>query len=123
MPSGRYQTRLRRITSERGAGAAMVVPWTSNSANIDWLPVLRNCRPARSPALNARVWSSRPCSVLSSPVPICSAACQGVRLSAPVAPAASSKAICSWVDRYERTPRYPPTWSSSASVRSCLSPY
>ncbi|MNT36449.1 hypothetical protein D3C72_1725330 [compost metagenome] len=98
-PSGRYQPRLSWMTSLRGAGVAVGLPWMSYSTNSDWLPVFCNCVPASSAAVSETVWSLLPpASGLRAPLTV-SVASQGVPLSPPTARAASNSAICSCVDR------------------------
>ncbi|MNY17826.1 hypothetical protein D3C86_1511670 [compost metagenome] len=50
LPSGRYQPRLSWITSLRGLGATVGLPWMSYSRNSDCAPVLTICVLARSAA-------------------------------------------------------------------------
>ncbi|MNL77396.1 hypothetical protein D3C87_2035600 [compost metagenome] len=87
------------MTSLRGAGVAVGLPWMSYSTNSDWLPVFWSCVLARSAAVSATVWSLLPPdSGLGWPLTV-SIASQGVFLLPPAARAASSSAICSCVDR------------------------
>ncbi|CUJ05066.1 Uncharacterised protein [Achromobacter xylosoxidans] len=123
LPSGRYQPRLSWITSLRGAGTVVGLPWMSYSMKSDWLPVLSNCVPASSAALSDTVRSDLPpSSSLRTPLTV-SAACHGVDLSPPAARAASSRAICSCVDRYERLPMRAASCVIRFSTRSWRSSY
>ena len=98
-PSGRYQPRLSWITSLRGDGVTVGLPWMSYSTNRDWLPLLVSCVEARSAGASDTVASALPpVNGLRTPLTV-SAASHGVFLSPPIARAASSRAICSWVDR------------------------
>ncbi|CUI86879.1 Uncharacterised protein [Achromobacter aegrifaciens] len=122
-PSGRYQPRLSWITSLRGAGVVVGLPWMSYSTNRDWLPVFSNCTPARSAADSDTVWSLvPPASALVEPLTV-NVADQGVALSPPIARAASNSDICSCVDRYERLPRRLASCVSRLSRRSWRSSY
>ena len=59
-PSGRYQPRLSWITSLRGDGVTVGLPWMSYSTNRDWLPLLVSCVEARSAGASDTVASALP---------------------------------------------------------------
>ncbi|MNS58259.1 hypothetical protein D3C72_911740 [compost metagenome] len=111
------------ITSLRGLGATVGLPWMSYSRNRDCAPVLTICVLARSAADKPTVWSLLPpSSGLRAPLTV-SMASHGVPLSPPMARAAINSAMRSCVDRYERLPRREVSCVSRFSRRSCFRPY